>query len=507
MLGSLVARPAAAQRDLSVPSPGHPESITEEMMRVTNPPTDEQCLTYETAPGSGHKFNFEWQSCAAATGDVSDVGNCVTGACFTGSSGTMLTSTTGEILDLGTDATFIFQRNTAGAVTLQGKDDASPADTIYDTTGAGNITVGSGDVLTITLTTDGTGNGEVVVPDNSINLTTGAGQEVTGILPPANGGTGLDTSGSTGLLRVITGTWSAAGTSSDVRGAVSDETGTGFMVFSTAPTFDGDPKVGLATPDVLFEDTDAVATLTADIQHNCPDLTGVENCEVTMRVLSNDTMTSYLFVDEGVGSNSFNLDLGNSTRTSFISLLADGTGNQELVVPNDSIGPDELDSTTGAYDFSAVTSLAIPSGTNPTVDAAGEIAVDTTATQLIVGASATVFHAGRTGCVAIENLVAGDDSQVFGSFPFAVTVTEVWCHCRGTCTGAVADAFTLEDGDGNAMTHTGGPDCATSGNATVQSVSAANTLVAGEALAFDTAVTPNGTDEYLLCVTYTVTRQ
>ncbi len=62
----------------------------------------------------------------------------------------------------------------------------------------------------------------------------------SGTIAAANGGTGIDTSGSTGVLRVSSGTWSAnagishlaASTSADLRGVITDETGTGAAVFA-----------------------------------------------------------------------------------------------------------------------------------------------------------------------------------------------------------------------------------------------------------------------------------
>lgn len=67
-----------------------------------------------------------------------------------------------------TDASFIVSRNDSGAVSFLGADDAGAADTIYDTTGAGAITVGSADVTSVTVTTDSTGDAELVLPENSI---------------------------------------------------------------------------------------------------------------------------------------------------------------------------------------------------------------------------------------------------------------------------------------------------------------------------------------------------
>lgn len=111
---------------------------------------------------------LDWVTPAAGSGDVTDVGNCATGACFTGSTGTTLTSTTSEILDMATDGALIYQRNTSGSVTFAGKDDAGAADTIYDTTLAGAITVGSADVTAVTITTDGSGTAELVLPLQSV---------------------------------------------------------------------------------------------------------------------------------------------------------------------------------------------------------------------------------------------------------------------------------------------------------------------------------------------------
>lgn len=69
-------------------------------------------------------------------------------------------------------------------------------------------------------------------------------ESITGLVSPEQGGTGLDTSGSTGVPRVSGGTWSAnaglshlaASTSADLRGVLSDETGTGAAVFADAPS-------------------------------------------------------------------------------------------------------------------------------------------------------------------------------------------------------------------------------------------------------------------------------
>lgn len=66
------------------------------------------------------------------------------------------------------DAIFDFTRNDAGAVTLTCSDDDAACAMVYDAGGASAITVGSADVTAVTVTTDGAGDAEVVLPENSL---------------------------------------------------------------------------------------------------------------------------------------------------------------------------------------------------------------------------------------------------------------------------------------------------------------------------------------------------
>ena len=151
-------------------------------------------------------------------------------------------------------------------------------------------------------------------------------------------------------------------------------------------------------------------------------------------------------------------------------------------------------------------SLQIPNGLAPTVDAAGEVAQDTTDDQLLYGATPRVLAYEQTRCIVIENLAAADDNYPFGMFNDAVTITGVGVHCDGTCTTA-AD-IDLSDRAGNAMTHGAPTVSTTTGSTTFTAVTAANTLTAGEGLEFSVAnaVSPE-TDKYLICYTYTYDRQ
>lgn len=84
----------------------------------------------------------------------------------------------------------------------------------------------------------------------TLATTANAGDSATaffsaGQIESARGGTGIDASGSTGVPRISTGTWSinagishlASSSSADLAGVISDETGSGLNVFGTAPTF------------------------------------------------------------------------------------------------------------------------------------------------------------------------------------------------------------------------------------------------------------------------------
>lgn len=87
---------------------------------------------------------------------------------------------------------------------------------------------GTGTVNGITLTGTVTSSGNLTLGGtlSNVNLTT----QVTGTLPVANGGTGI-TSFGTGVA-----TWLGTPSSSNLAAAVTDETGSGALVFATSPT-------------------------------------------------------------------------------------------------------------------------------------------------------------------------------------------------------------------------------------------------------------------------------
>jgi hypothetical protein len=88
---------------------------------------------------------------------------------------------------------------------------------------------------------NGSGWQDTAAIATTISLTS----QVTGVLPVANGGTGITSFGS-GLA-----TWLGTPSSANLAAAVTDETGSGALVFATSPTFVtpilGTPQSGVAT--------------------------------------------------------------------------------------------------------------------------------------------------------------------------------------------------------------------------------------------------------------------
>lgn len=98
------------------------------------------------------------------------------GTCEVGDANTdaIQLTTDGSKLDVDASASNSVTITTATTETAQfrGADAAGAANTQFDTTGAGSITIGSNDVTTITLNTDDTGDGtDVVLPAGSIGTT------------------------------------------------------------------------------------------------------------------------------------------------------------------------------------------------------------------------------------------------------------------------------------------------------------------------------------------------
>ena len=87
---------------------------------------------------------------------------------------------------------------------------------------------------------------------------------------------------------------------------------------------------------------------------------------------------------------------------------------------------------TGAWDFGGATSVEIPNGTGPTVDAAGEIAIDTTSDQLVYyGGAKRVLPYKQYASFVIPAPAATDDINLLKA-PYGMTISAINCIVQGT---------------------------------------------------------------------------
>lgn len=135
----------------------------------------------------------------------------------------------------------------------------------------------------------------------------------------------------------------------------------------------------------------------------------------------------------------------------------------------------------GALDAGGATSFEIPNGTGPTVDAAGEVAVDTTSGQFkwydgqkiqtVTGTSSPSFNIASTTLDAYGgSFKTGTTTLLLKNNPEALTM--VGWYCKATTTGSVLVRF----GDGTNWTNAG--SCNTTGGFTTASSN--NTFTAWE---------------------------
>jgi hypothetical protein len=105
----------------------------------------------------------------------------------------------------------------------------------------------------------------------------------------------------------------------------------------------------------------------------------------------------------------------------------------------------------------------------------------------------------------VEDLAAADDNKPLGpSVGSAITVTDVFCKCHGTCTTNATVGF--EDDSGNAMTLSGTLTCSDAPALGTATVTSGGGLTEGESVRFDVTNTPDPTsDDYEIGYRYTVT--
>lgn len=249
-------------------------------------------------------------------------------------------------------------------------------------------------------------------------------------------------------------------------------------------------------------------SVSGDTNENILVVRGVNGQTATTFVIqSNDASTIFSVSNDGSvssrgdGVGSMTLGTGQAAQTTYIVSADLATGDNNIT-----FGPSVATFSNGV---DVTGSLEVPNGASPTVDALGEVAVDTTANQLVVGLNSTTVFATQswdTVCYKTYDLTAADDNTLMYLNRVAAQVVAVGCGMSGDV--ATLATIALTDGAGNAMTHTA-PTCVSGDTSmTFQSVTANNALTAGERLTFSVTNTPTSTtNEYLICTAITETRQ
>jgi hypothetical protein len=145
------------------------------------------------------------EACTAGGGSIEVILHCDGATCNPVSSGSSLvrnTNTNGDFIDNTPDGGFTFTIDEAGPATITCADTAGACPLTIDAGTDGPITIGSADVDTLTVTLDGTGDAEVVLPLEVI----GAGEIVNPVRAiPLPLGSWVPCAGS------VAGIWDASG--------------------------------------------------------------------------------------------------------------------------------------------------------------------------------------------------------------------------------------------------------------------------------------------------------
>ena len=151
-------------------------------------------------------------------------------------------------------------------------------------------------------------------------------------------------------------------------------------------------------------------------------------------------------------------------------------------------------------------------GTNPTVDEAGDIKIDTTREQLLLyGGSLRVVPTHQIECITVPDIdgTTHDNVPIY-SHPDGFTVTNEWCWTEG----GTSVEITLSNGADNIDTmlcvptgfqyfDTDGNDCGAYCDGTLSN----NVFAAFEQMEFDTGTETGTVDFVNICFEYTVTRR
>ena len=197
---------------------------------------------------------------------------------------------------------------------------------------------------------------------------------------------------------------------------VGGDTGFTYNPVTNAVTADSFNTTATATPGVTFKDSDASAgDVNAQIAANCTDTgDGTEDCDMTLGIQIAGTLTTAL---------TLNADGNGALASADFGTVA--VGSTRIVASGD---------------------LVIPNGAAPVVDAAGEIAVDTTDNQLIAyGTTKNVFSPIHEKAVLLEDPSSTTDIDLPLWTPVdGITITSLFAISEGsTATIQITDGTNL----------------------------------------------------------------